>query len=87
MGLINGLGRSMLSARVLVGTTLDVPSELDRREMAVLSTDRAVVTIETADAPDDADVFAGKAPIPGDPKKMGQVIHAVLSDRSNAAAQ
>jgi hypothetical protein len=53
--------------------------------MSVLSSDGTTILVEAGTA-DDADVFAGKAPIPGDPKKMGQVIHAVLSDRSKTTA-
>jgi len=47
--------------------------------MTVLSSDDGAVIVEDRD---DADVYAGAAPIPGDPRKMGEVIHAVLSDRS-----
>jgi hypothetical protein len=54
--------------------------------MAALSTDGATTVVEV-DTNDDADIFAGKAPIPGDPRKMGQVIHAVLSDRSKTATR
>ncbi len=36
-------------------------------------------------ATDDSDVFVGTAPIPGDPKIMGQLIYDVLSDRSRSA--
>lgn len=31
---------------------------------------------------DDSDVFAGRAPIPGDPRVMGQVIHDELARRN-----
>jgi hypothetical protein len=36
---------------------------------------------------DDADVFAGAAPIPGDPMLMGQLIQDVLSDPGRTAAR
>jgi hypothetical protein len=54
--------------------------------MIVWTSDSASA-VGVVDAVDDADVFAGAAPIPGDPKEMGRVIHAVLSDRNKTAAR
>jgi hypothetical protein len=45
-----------------------------------------VVNSDGTIAVDDADVFAGAAPIAGDPQLMGQLIHDVLSDPSRTAA-
>jgi hypothetical protein len=41
------------------------------------------VAVSDTNYVDDSDVFAGKAPIPGDPQLMGQYIYNVLSERGS----